>query len=281
VINFHSVWGPTSDDLWAVADLGVIFHWDGAHWTRISSGDTNNFQKVRGCGGGAEAWIASTGSAVLHWNGILWQRVATPSPDSYTLFGAACTGPNDAWVVGHDDNNPPFAMSILHWDGAAFSVSALYPPDGGMTSGQLFDVWASAPNDVWAVGQGNVILHYSGSSWSTVVGAGATGALNALWGSAADDVWAVGNSGVILHWDGGTWASSGFNGTNDLSSVWGTARNDVWASGSGPVLLHWDGVSWTPTTFPTDSQFQPLAIWAGTDRIWAIGYGGHFFTYSR
>jgi hypothetical protein len=62
-----------------------------------------------------------------------------------------------------------------------------------------------------------------------------------LWGSAADDVWAVGDAGLALHWDGTTWtpieaATLGLE-ANDLYTVWGTGKDDVWIAGRD-ALLH-------------------------------------------
>jgi hypothetical protein len=55
-------------------------------------------------------------------------------------------------------------------------------------------VWA-----VGETGTPNVtIMHYNGISWSSVA-IERNGALFGVWGSSAPDVWAVGNGGMILH----------------------------------------------------------------------------------
>src|SRR5262245_59319096 len=69
----------------------------------------------------------------------------------------------------------------------------------------MADMWAAAPNDVWGVGGGGLILHWDGTTWAPVA-SGTTESLTAVWGSSANDVWAAGNNGVIRRWQGSTWS---------------------------------------------------------------------------
>jgi hypothetical protein len=77
-----------------------------------------------------------------------------------------------------------------------------------MNSGTKWDlnaVWGSSGSDVFAVGDdGTTILHYDGSSWSSMEKMGTWPAkyLDAVWGSSGSDVFAVGKNGTILHYDG-------------------------------------------------------------------------------
>jgi hypothetical protein len=48
------------------------------------------------------------------------------------------------------------------------------------------------------VGYGGTILHYNGTSWSSV-SSGTTRFLFGVWGTSASDVWVVGDVGTILH----------------------------------------------------------------------------------
>jgi hypothetical protein len=63
--------------------------------------------------------------------------------------------------------------------------------------------------------------------------------LNALWGNSANDVWAVGEPGVILHWDGRAWSKMTSGTTLPLFDVWSSQGGDVWATGrDGAILRH-------------------------------------------
>ncbi len=79
------------------------------------------------------------------------------------------------------------------------------------------DLWGSAADDVWMAA--NTMVHWDGSSWSTVSGASG----RAVWGSASDDVWAVGDSGAISHWDGSSWTPVTSGTDQFLRGVWGAA----------------------------------------------------------
>jgi hypothetical protein len=41
------VWGLAPDDVWAVGDEGLIFHYDGMRWSVVESGTRNQFERVR------------------------------------------------------------------------------------------------------------------------------------------------------------------------------------------------------------------------------------------
>jgi hypothetical protein len=91
---------------------------------------------------------------------------------------------DDVWAVGHIDDQTvsPSVQRILifHWDGAAWSavsgLDTLLPPAHGVQQ-VLYDVYALATDDVWAVGtvgyssgsDGQLLaLHYDGAAWSRV-----------------------------------------------------------------------------------------------------------------
>ena len=87
---------------------------------------------------------------------------------------------------------------ITHYDGVSWS------PQASGTTNNLFGIWGSAPNDVFAVGANGTILHYDGTGWSAQA-SGTTGHLYGVWGSSKYDVFAVGQE-VILRYDGTRWS---------------------------------------------------------------------------
>jgi hypothetical protein len=73
-----------------------------------------------------------------------------------------------------------------------------------MTSGttnDLIGIWGSSTSDVFAVGEGGSILHYNGSTWSTMT-SGTTNDLQDVWANSTSNVFAVGVFGTILHYSG-------------------------------------------------------------------------------
>ena len=58
-------------------------------------------------------------------------------------------------------------------------------------------------------------------------------AFNDVWGTTDHDVWAVGEDGAIVHFDGSTWSSIPSGTTASLGPLSGTSATDVWAGGIG------------------------------------------------
>ena len=104
----------------------------------------------------------------------------------------------------------------------------------------LDGIWGSSASDVWAVGGASnygVILHYTGTSWTTSwssVPLGTSWFVGAVWGTSPSDVWAVGataSGGGSVHYDGTAWTVVPTGTTETLYGVWGTSTSDVWAVG--------------------------------------------------
>ena len=76
--------------------------------------------------------------------------------------------------------------------------------------------------------------------------------LTAVWGSAADDVFAVGEDGIIVHYDGAAWSvvDHGVAGVGNLHAVAGAASDRVWATGANRKMLHFDGSEWWSQNTP-------------------------------
>jgi hypothetical protein len=138
-------------------------------------------------------------------------------------------------------------------------------------------------NDVFAVGDGGLILHLSNggamaaSSW-IVEESGVTTALDSVYGFSSDDVWAVGAGGVILHRTGGAWQRESGPDLARLDGVWGAIPDELWAvgrTGDGkPIVLHRSRTVWEIAT-----RFDQIgglrAVWgSGQDDIWFAGPGG-------
>ncbi|RKZ11904.1 hypothetical protein DRQ50_12825, partial [bacterium] len=67
----------------------------------------------------------------------------------------------------------------------------------------LMAVWGSAPNNVWAVGNGT--LHWNGTVWQTI-DIGPELLYVTIDGRSASDIFVGGDAGVILHYDGMAWS---------------------------------------------------------------------------
>lgn len=115
----------------------------------------------------------------------------------------------------------------------------------------------------WAVGDAGTILHYDGSTWSTVSTGLSLGSIN-LYGldaTGAGAVYAVGDAGTIVYSadTGKTWSLLSSPVSTALFSVGhvGGSGKHVFITGTGGVILHaTDGVTFTQQTSGTsDSLF--------------------------
>src|SRR5262249_41171115 len=136
----------------------------------------------------------------------------------------------------------------LHYDGTRWALVPAPAFASSPGASDLIAVWTEKPGDAWAVGDGEVVLHWDGSSWQHVV-APSMGALLGVWGSSSQDVWAVGldeGSGFFRHWDGSSWDYNWY-GLGGFWGVWGSDPNDVWVVGTGDrglgSVFRYDGVA--------------------------------------
>ncbi|MBN1343159.1 MAG: hypothetical protein JXQ73_10790 [Phycisphaerae bacterium] len=141
-----------------------------------------------------------------------------------------------------------------------------HPPFRGA---DLFGVWASGPNDAFAVGAGGTIVHYSGIWWLPT-SSGTTQALRDVWGSGPEDVFAVGDGGTVLHYDGTGWFAMESGTSQPLKGVWGNGPDDVFVVGDGGTILRYDGWTWSAMTSGTEASLAD--VWSSGDSdAFAVG----------
>jgi hypothetical protein len=132
----------------------------------------------------------------------------------------------------------------------SWCVDSFFP--GEVSSPEFGGVWASGPNDVWAVGWRNTAqqqdvngfaFHWDGCAWSQAP-ISTTAGLNDVWGASSSDVWIAGAQGTALHWNGSTWTAAPTGTSGSFNHLSGTGSNDIWSIGNAG-LYHWDGTTWT------------------------------------
>jgi len=295
------------DDICFVGARGEILRWNAGIWERMARGGTANRLAISAAAVD-DVWIV--GDETLHLGKDGWTQA--PAGTDRALYGLSYASAHGGWAVGT-------AGTILRMERAdAGSWSAAEGPStrwlhaiwtsgnsagwivggagtalallngivwqpistGGITV-DLLDVWGSAVDDVWAVGQGGTILHWRTSSWALVsngADGGMTNELRGVWGSGPKDVWAVGAGGTILHYDGMAWSTSASGEAYSLNDVWGSSATSVFAVGTGGTILHFDGSSWKRHESGTDSALNTVQ---GIDgHIWAAGENSTILHYT-
>jgi hypothetical protein len=102
-----------------------------------------------------------------------------------------------------------------------------------IVDGNLEDVWAAVPDNVYVVSDNGGIYNYDGSSWTEM--AKPTSWLRAIWGSSWDNIY-VGGDGTY-HFDGENWNQIG---DQYIVDMWCTSSGDLYLIGPHEVY-HYDG----------------------------------------
>lgn len=152
--------------------------------------------------------------------------------------------------------------------------------DGGWMasdSGQgraLRDVWASGPDDIWAVGDRGTILHYDGNRW-TPEEVPTLENLAVVWGSADGRVFAAGWFGTILILENGSWRATPSRMSGRVVALHGNRSGATCAASAAGDLNRFDGSAWEPIEYPrppgVDVSFGDLAA---SDEFGAFVVGG-------
>ncbi len=141
----------------------------------------------------------------------------------------------------------------------------------------IYAIWGLADDNIYAVGNGGLILHYDGFGWGQETG-GAGNQLVAIWGTAADNIYAIGISdGVILHYDGVNWNSEANASTSNLFGIWGSGPSDIFVTGFN-MVQHFDGANWS-VSHP-ESFALLTGIWGnGATDVYVVGFNGKMLHY--
>jgi hypothetical protein len=149
----------------------------------------------------------------------------------------------------------------------------------GISQAAFHDVWRAATTDIWAVGDGGVVVHYDGAAWAVAKTISPAHDLLAVSGTSGADIWTVGRGGLASHFNGTTWTNAPTPGFPYLDGVWASAPNDVWAVGGPGVVLHNTGAGWVAVANPTTQTLRH--VWgADASHIWAVGDNGTILFYN-
>lgn len=255
-----------------------------------------------GCGGGSGNAASAPDWEVAHTSAAWWMCVYAPAADDQWIVGGTTT---DGQVMRFDGTTTTAVdhgadVGLLNWihgfgDDRMIVVgnqgAVLRTNDGGTTwtaddpatDQDLWGVWGSSPNDVWAVGgdaMGGVptILHDTGTGFRPVaipdLERPGVNVFFKVWGSGPDDVYVVGQNGAVLHWGGSGFEELLVGVSQDLIGVWGDGPDRVVAVGgrtNGAAAI-WDGTSWTN---PDLGRYPGLSgVWVGDGIAYVVGDNG-------
>ncbi len=247
------VWSSSASHAIAVGELGFIFAFDGATWTRQVAPTLERLNTVWAASSSL-AYVGGDNGVLLRWNGTSWTEQFSPTTEHiYAMWGDS---PTDVWAVTEGGE-------VLHTDGDAWSVVH-------SQSRPLYGVYGTSRTDVHAVGIDGSALHWDGTTWRAR-NTSTSHVLVGLWAADADQAMAVGardfTSGVAMRYTG-SWSEIPAGTTRILSAVWGAVGFDLYAVGDLGTVVRFDGTSWSSMTSGT-SEF----LWAITGAPDASGAG--------
>jgi hypothetical protein len=263
--NLKGIWAAAPDNVYAVGEAGTIIRWNGSSWSTVTPITSANLNAIWGSNPN-NIWVAGDTGTILHWDGMTWSMAASSTSRNLTSVWGS-----DASNVLMTGGGGAGAGSIIWWAGSYWSVVP-YVYDS------FLSMTGFNQTDVWAVGYGGIIRHWSGVAWVSSA-SGTTRALYSVWGSSSNNIWVVGDAGTILNWNGSNWSAVASGVDFSILSVNGSGPNDVWFLVGGGTMLHWDGVSLSVArSASTDYLWTILSI-SSTD-AWSVGDGGKILHYS-
>ncbi len=225
--------GSGPSDLWAAGAGGELSHYDGTSWRPQPSLGTAALVGLFGPQPDS-VWAVARDGALWHYDGRSFEAVHVPTTETLRAVWAA--GPRFAVAVGG-------GATIRHFDGVGWRRREVQPvalpgrEEPWEITKALHAVWGAAPDDVWAVGAGGVIVHWDGVAWRYVPSPDERlRTLWAIWGRGADEIFAAGAEGVVLRFDGGGWRVEESGTSVTLEAIAGLGARTFFAGGRATVL---------------------------------------------
>lgn len=267
-----SVWGTADRDVYVVgADAGdgrgpAVLHFDGAAWTRLSTGQAGNLWWVFGFAEGP-VFMGGEGGAILRYQGGAFTRM--PTPGGETVFGIWGASADDVWAVGGASGG---ASGAFAWRlrGDAWIAAPGFP--AALAEGDtIWKMYGRGADDAWMVGTRGKAVRWDGASLTVVD----TGLGESLFTVHADErrFVAVGGfgTGAILEHEGSGW--------RDASPPGGPPFNGVDLSPDGDLAVGQDGAvyrrgggGWTAIDLDIHLDETLHSVWIDpTGGVWCAG----------
>jgi hypothetical protein len=219
----NAIWASAAGDIVAVAQDGDVFRWSSGAWTLITPTPKTALRGIWGTAIGDLFVVGVTGT-IQRYDGTAW----TPMMANTTSTLGAIWGTSAMNLVAAGNSG-----TIQRYNGSNWQAAPGTPITGVTFRG----VWTTG-SQIFAVGAttAGLIATQQSAGWNTQMVS--TPYLAGVWGSADDDVYAVGDAGMIMHYDGATWAPMTSTTQSSLEAVAGTATNVFAVGAAGTILRY-------------------------------------------
>lgn len=170
-----------------------------------------------------------------------------------------------------------FANPLISWealtgiDGYIMEIDTTYEwvvDESGITD-DLNATVVVGENNIWAVGEGGIVLHNDGTGWITV-DAGITEDLHGISYVDATNMYVVGGGGIVGFFDGSAWTTIDIGTSSNLTAVDFTDINNGVIVGEGGVIFQYNSGVWTELESGDSNDLFDVNI-LDPDNIWACG----------
>lgn len=305
-VSLWGLWGFDGDDVYACGKQAHIVHYDGSSWTLEYSepGVVQTLYIIL-------AWSPDSLSIMgeFDWDewgydsydfdGVSWNKSLFPAepniigyqnilPDTVIYYGEGGMNLFDGstWTEVSGACNIDYQYPIIRssWVSSAGGVHNLYVSGylcdrvGGFTrksgnplAADLNGLHGRADDDLWAVGDGGIVMRFDGSEWNLVLGRLSGCEFGGIYGADESEVWVAGCSNMILRLDGESLAMVDFSPEELLDRDFGTMNyrrvvdlhgnsgTDIVCTAEAPgsyleeidlTIGSYDGISWSEITGP-------------------------------
>lgn len=245
-LTLHSLWGSSDKRVYAVGESGTVLFYDGKQWSTLESATDLTLTAVWGIPRYGIFAAAESGRILRYHD---WSWVAAPArPEGGDIRSLWAEGLNDVYVLTEDVVYPQ------RFDGSTWRLMSDGFADldclGASSSGDpspLRHLWGRGDADLYAVGDGNIILHYGPELGWTCMAFDSPSAIDVhrIWGTDDGFEFAVGEivgegTGVILiHEEELPWREM-IRTDAPLRALWGKTSDKLFVVGDEGTILHYD-----------------------------------------
>lgn len=257
------VWGTSENDIYVNLG-GRIAHYGASGWDYPTPPET--LSRISGASATDVFGITQNSHKLIFYDGDTWS----------TTDDAPIVAPTSLWGSSRNDIHLVGGRKIQHYDGQNYEVYG----SSGISVSDLQGVWASAPNNAYAVGSAPGLFHYTGDFWMRVPEV--TANLNGIWGSSETNIFAVGDSGYVYHYNGFAWSRDQIPAAPAplLYAVSGRTSDEIYVIGEGGGIgwvLRYENSSW----YGLKHLSNPRSLLVLPDYIYVGTYNGSVWRFDN
>ena len=217
-----------------------------------------SFDNIYGIKKGGYISENNSGGWLYHWNGSDWRELHLLSRDEAlrAIWGFSHgDGITEVFVAGGGGSIFRYRSDLDRWERMNSGVDV-----------NLFGIWGSSTDDIYAVGDEQTILYYDGVTWAPrSLKEGANDSISLkfreVWGLGPEEVFVVGDASGIFH------CRSTERDCEEatipiefshLDKIWGRSPSEVYVAGHDGHIYRYDGNMWSPVRFESKTAISDI-----------------------